>query len=109
VEVMNENQILRPGMFVNVHLVIDTHKNAVLVPKTAVVYENEYVNVFVVRDSVAHKIRLDTGFEDSMKIEALSEIREGDKVIVVGQAGMKDKTKVRIVLERESNVAVATK
>jgi membrane fusion protein, multidrug efflux system len=109
VEVMNENEILKPGMFVNVHLVIDTHKNAVLVPKTAVVYENEYINVFVVRDSVAHKIKLDTGFEDSMKIEALSEIKEGDKVIVVGQAGMKDKTKVRIVLERESSIAAATK
>jgi len=105
VSVTNRDQILRPGMFVNVHLIIDTHENAVLVPKTAVVYENEYKNVFVVRDSIAHKIRLDSGFENSQYIEALSNIREGDKVIVVGQAGMKDNTKVRIVLEREPNIA----
>jgi len=109
VAVTNRDQILKPGMFINVHLIIDTHKDAILVPKTAVVYENEYVNVFVVRDSVAHKIRLDTGFEDSEKIEVLSDVNEGDKVIVVGQAGMKDKTKVRVVLERESNIAAATK
>ena len=108
VAVKNTDKILKPGMFVNVHLVIDTHKDAVLVPKTAVVYENEYVNVFVVRDSIAHKIRLKTGFEDSRKIEALSDVKEGDKVIVVGQAGLKDKTKVRVVLERESNIAAAT-
>jgi len=108
VAVKNTDKILKPGMFVNVHLVIDTHKDAVLVPKTAVVYENEYVNVFVVRDSIAHKIRLKTGFEDSRKIEALSDVKEGDKVIVVGQAGLKDKTKVRVVLERESNIASAT-
>ena len=109
VAVNNRDQILKPGMFVNVHLIIDTHENAVLVPKTAVVYENEYVNVFVVRDSIAHKVRLKTGFEDSEKIEALSDINVGDKVIVVGQAGMKDKSKVRVVLERESNLAAATK
>lgn len=109
VAVNNRDQILKPGMFVNVHLIIDTHEDAVLVPKTAIVYENEYVNVFVVRDSIAHKIRLNTGFEDSEKIEALTDINVGDKVIVVGQAGMKDKSKVRVVLERQSNLAAATK
>lgn len=105
VGVTNRDQILKPGMFVNVNLIIDTHKNAVLVPKTAVVYENEYLNVFVVRDSLAHKIRLNAGFEDSKRIEALSDILVGDKVIVVGQAGLKDKAKVRVVLERDAIVS----
>ncbi|MCB0283207.1 MAG: efflux RND transporter periplasmic adaptor subunit [Calditrichaeota bacterium] len=95
---------LKPGMFVNVHLIISTHEDAVLVPKTAIVYENEYMNVFVVRDSVAHKIRLKAGFEDSKKVEALQDLQEGDQVIVVGQAGMKDKTKVRVVAERENTL-----
>jgi len=108
VAVANEKKVLKPGMFVNVHLVIDTHLDAILVPKTAVVYENEYVNVFVVRDSLAHKVRLKTGFEDSRKIEALSDVEVGDKVIVVGQAGLKDKAKVRVVLERDTNIAAAT-
>jgi membrane fusion protein (multidrug efflux system) len=103
VGVNNKDQKLKPGMFVNVHLIIDTHNDALLVPKTAIVYENEYMNVFVVRDSVATKIRLEPGFQDSEKIEALNEtIKPDDKVIVVGQAGMKDKTKVRIVSEREN-------
>ena len=105
VGVKNKGQKLRPGMFVNVHLIIDTHKNALLVPKTAIVYENEYMNVFVVRDSVAHKIRLEPGFQDSEKIETLNKaLHPNDKVIVVGQAGMKDKTKVRIVVERENKI-----
>lgn len=108
VAVTNRDQILRPGMFVNVHLIIDTHENAVLVPKTAIVYENEYKNVFVVRDSVAHKIRLNVGFENSKYFEVLNELQNGDKVIVVGQEGMKDNTKVRVVLERETTVAMKT-
>ncbi len=105
VGVTNSDQKLKPGMFVNVHLIIDTHKEAILVPKTAVVYENEYMNVFVVRDSVASKIRLDAGFQNSEKIESLNEdLQPNDKVIVVGQAGMKDKTRVRIVAERENKI-----
>lgn len=101
VGVNNRQNKLKPGMFINVHLIIDTHSEAVLIPKTAVVYENEYMNIFVVRDSVAKKIRLVPGFEDSEKIESLNDVKEGEKVIVVGQAGMKDDTRVRIVSERE--------
>ncbi len=102
VGVKNKSRKLKPGMFVNVNLIIDTHKNAVLVPKLAIVYENEYMNVFVVRDSLAHKVRLTPGFEDNEKIESLRDIAEGDEVIVVGQSGLKDKTKVRVVARREN-------
>ena len=92
-------------MFVNVHIIIDTHDDVILIPKTAVVYEKEYMNVFVVKDSVAHKIRLKPGFEDHEKIESLNEeIETGDKLIVVGQAGMKDQTRVKVVSERENRI-----
>ena len=102
VGVRNLKNKLRPGMFVNAHIITSTHDNAVLIPKTAIVYENENMNVYVVRDSVAHKIALDVGFQNHEKVESLSEIESGDKVIVVGQAGLKDKTKVKIVVERKS-------
>jgi membrane fusion protein (multidrug efflux system) len=104
--VRNEANKLRAGMFVNTHIVTATHVDAILIPKTAIVYENETMNVFVVRDSIAHKITLDVGFQDHEKVEALSEIKEGDKVIVVGQAGLKDKTRVEIVSERENIFAI---
>jgi len=99
-----ENQ-LRSGMFVNAHIVIDTHEDVVLIPKTAIVYENEMMNIFVVRDSIAHKVALNVGFQDHEKVESLSKIEEGDKVIVVGQAGLKDQTKVKIVSERKIEFA----
>jgi len=105
VGVNNAGNNLRPGMFVNVHIIIDTHRNTILIPKTAVVYENEWVNVYVVRDSVAHKIRLTSGFQDSEKIESLQDIAAGEKIIVVGQAGMKDKTPIKVVSERENRLA----
>jgi len=102
VGVRNKENKLRPGMFVNVEIITETRNSVVLIPKTAVVYENQYMNVYVVRDSVAQKIRLTPGFEDNRKVESIQDIEEGDKVIVVGQSGMKDKTRVKVVSEREN-------
>lgn len=98
--VRNESGRLRPGMFVNVHIITERRPEAILVPKTAVVYENEAMYVYLVRDDVAHKIRLNPGFQNYAAIEALSDIVAGDKVIVVGQAGLKDQSKVKIVATR---------
>jgi len=106
VGVKNKNNVLRAGMFVNTHIITATHENAVLIPKTAIVYENEQLSVYVVKDSIAHKIALKVGFQDHEKIESLDGIEEGDKIIVVGQAGLKNKTKVRIVNERKNDLAL---
>lgn len=108
VGVKNVDNKLRPGMFVNVHIITETHDNAVLIPKTAIVYENENMNVYVVRDSIARKIQLDPGFQNYQYIEALTQISEGEKVIVVGQAGLKDSTKVKIISERNNNLSEAS-
>jgi RND family efflux transporter MFP subunit len=104
--VKNKSNILKSGMFVNAHIITATHENAVLIPKTAIVYENEQLSVYVVRDSIANKVALKVGFQDSEKIEALEGIEEGDQIIVVGQAGLKDKTKVRIVNVRKNDLAL---
>jgi len=49
--------------------------------------------------------KLGLGEWGNKKVEALSKIEEGDKVIVVGQSGLKDKTPVRIVAERNNAIA----
>lgn len=100
VGIRNEENKLCPGMFVNVHIITDTHTDVVLVPKIAIVYESEAMHVFVVRDSLAHKITLDAGYQDYEKVEVRNGIAANEPVIVVGQAGLKDKTKVKVVAQR---------
>ena len=106
VGVKNRNNILKSGMFVNTHIITATHDNAVLIPKTAIVYENEQLSVYVVKDSLAQKVALKVGFQDHEKIESLEGVEEGDKIIVVGQAGLKNNTKVRIVNERKNDLGL---
>lgn len=88
---------LRPGMFIMAHIVTATHNRAVLVPKRAVVYDDGFPHVFVVNDSTAHRRRLVVGFEDTENLEVISGAQEGDKIVVVGQNGLKDEAKVRVI------------
>lgn len=88
---------LRPGMFVTTRIVTATHEEALLVPKRAVVYDDGHPHVFVVQDSTARKIQLDVGFEDTENLEALSGVAQGDSIVVVGQNGLKDLARVRVI------------
>ncbi|MDP6040795.1 MAG: hypothetical protein QGG64_19760, partial [Candidatus Latescibacteria bacterium] len=74
-----------------------THKKAVLVPKRAVVYDDGMPHVFVVSDSTANKVRFEMGFDDTEFVEVTSGVKKGDQIVVVGQNGLKDKAKIRII------------
>ena len=45
------------------------------------------------------RIKLQPGFEDVEFVEAMAEVKEGSPIIVVGQNGLKDGTRVRVVNE----------
>lgn len=96
-ELRESDKKLRPGMFVNAHIVTATHADAVLVPKRAVVYDDGLPHVFVVVDSMASKVQFEMGFDDTEQVEVLAGVHRGDHIVVVGQNGLKDNAKVRII------------
>lgn len=91
---------LRPGMFVNTELIVDTHENTPLAPKAALIYENERTYFFVVKDDTSRRMELKKGFEDAEKVEILNDLEEGSKIVVLGQNGLKEGTKVKIIEEK---------
>ncbi len=97
VGVHDTGELLKPGMFVNIRIVTAVHQDVVLVPKQAVVYENDLPFIYIIQDSLALKIRLHPGFDDNRSIEALDIIQPGDKIVVVGQSGLKDSAMVKII------------
>ena len=89
---------LRPGMYVSVHIVTETHRYALLIPKAAVVYENGLpYSFFIEHDTLARRIRLERGFSNERYVEVLSSISDTDRVVVVGQNGLKDGARIKIV------------
>ncbi len=88
---------LRPGMFVNVDLVVDTHEQALLLPKRAVVYDEGEPLAFVVKEDSAARTPLELGFSDRDRVEVLSGVSVGDRVVIVGQSLLRDGAEVRVV------------
>jgi len=98
---------LAPGMFVDVELVIETHPNAVLLPKRAVVYDNDIPYAFVVTgDNRAHRVRVTTLLENRDFIESVEGFAAGDQVVIAGQIGLKQEALVEV--KNETGTASGT-
>ena len=88
---------LRPGMYVEVELVTAVHEDALLLPKRAVVYDNDQLFVFRLGDERrAERIKVEPVLEDVENIEPTSGLDEGDQIVVAGQASLKDGALVRL-------------
>jgi membrane fusion protein (multidrug efflux system) len=89
---------LKPGMFVSVHIITATHEKAILVPRDAVVYDGGREYIFLASgDSTATRIELDKGFSNNRFVEVLSGVQKDDRVIIVGQSGIKDGARITIL------------
>lgn len=125
---------LLPGMYVSVELITTVHEEAILVPKRALVYDDEQVFVFRLVDVEAKKeeadgegeseaeadgaaesepelvpgverLLLKVLLEDRDNVEPVEGIASGDRIVVAGQAGLKDQAAVRLVGEDEDTEA----
>ena len=88
---------LRPGMYVEVELVTAVHEDALLLPKRAIVYDNDQLFVFRLGDERrVERIKVEPVLEDVRNIEPSSGLEEGDQIVVAGQASLKDGALVRL-------------
>jgi len=88
---------LRPGMYVEVELVTAVHEDALLLPKRAVVYDNDQLFVFRLGEGRrVERIKIERVLEDVESIEPGGEISDGDRIVVAGQASLKDGALVRL-------------
>jgi len=97
VSVTERSGMLKPGMFTRVQIVYDTKKNAVLVPKSAIIEKNNGQSVFVVRDSVAYEKNIKTGYANGDNIEITEGLSEGEVVVTAGQNSLSDSSLVEII------------
>lgn len=93
--VPTERVELLPGMFARIELVLETADNAVVVPKEAVVSTPEGLAVFVVKDGTAQRRMVKTGIEEKTRIQIVTGVSAGDKVVVEGNQKLKHGAKVR--------------
>lgn len=101
VETANGDELLRPGMFARVTFPME-QQEALLVPAIAIMklQGSDERFLFVVKDGKAHRIGVKLGQRIDDEVEVISsELREGDQLVVFGQARLLDGVPVSIVEE----------
>lgn len=94
---VGNQQGLRPGMYVDVDLVTATRQDALLVPKRALVYDNDQIFVFRLGDERrVERVLVEPSLTDKFNVEPAAGLDPGDQVVVAGQAGLKDGALVRL-------------
>ncbi len=91
----NEDNVLFPNQFVNVHLLVNTLKNVVIVPTTAILRGSQGVYVFSVGNDDTVKVRSVTVAETNGNVTGISQgLNAGDLVVTDGQDKLQEGSKV---------------
>ncbi len=98
VQIANQNQRVRPGMFARVQLNFGTAKY-VLVPDQAVVKQTGSGErfVYVVNNGVAYHKTVDLGRRMDAEYVIMNGLNDGDEVVVFGQTLLTDGRKVNVL------------
>nr|WP_240615494.1 efflux RND transporter periplasmic adaptor subunit [Alteromonas facilis] len=100
--VPNPDNVLLAGMFAEVELEYDTHRDATLLPRRALLSIDNADSVFVINDKgVAEKVTVTTGFQNSEYVEILDGLNGSEQVVTAGHHNLKDQSPVEVI---EANV-----
>ncbi|MEW6162242.1 MAG: efflux RND transporter periplasmic adaptor subunit [Nitrospirota bacterium] len=105
--VPNPNGLLKPSFFAHVTLYMGAARDTVVVPVTSLLYEAENVKVFVVEGDRAREREVKIGSKYGELMEIIEGLKEGEKVVIVGQQNLSENVKVNIVGSQESAVKKA--
>lgn len=97
VALKDESRKLKPGMFGRIRIIYDAHENAITVPKNAVMSEDGINSVYQIRNNIAFRTTVKTGYANGDRIEIIDGLNPADTVVTVGQNSLQDSALVDIV------------
>jgi len=92
--ISNQDGDLAPGMFARFRIAYEKHEAALVIPARALIEEDDQTSVYVVVAGEVARRSIETGIESGGQIEVLSGLAEDDQIVVVGQSGLRDGSKV---------------
>jgi membrane fusion protein, multidrug efflux system len=95
--VPNESGLLKSGMFAEVKLNYDTHQDAILLPRKAILAIDNSVNVFVVKDGIASKTPVQIGYQEGDFVEVVSGLTGNEHIVITGHHNLRDNAPVDVV------------
>jgi RND family efflux transporter MFP subunit len=93
----NNEQLLRPGMFVKVETIVAQKDSAIVIPKEIILSKREGKTVFVVDKGAALRRVLRTGLENIDQVEVLEGLEANERLVIKGFETLRHRSKVKIV------------
>ena len=88
---------LRPGMFGRIEIVFDERKDALTMPRVALLDDEGEPAVFVVRDKKAVRTPVILGYINGELAEVRKGLKEGDDVVTAGKVAIRDGSEVDVI------------
>ncbi len=90
----NPKELFRPGMRVKISFPSPAHRNALLVPREALVEEEGQYSVFIIDKNITKKQVVTTGIMHDDFVEIISGVNENDQVAIEKAYSLKDNLEV---------------
>ena len=91
---MSKRSELAPGMFGRFTIAYEKHADAILIPATAVVREDNEIIVYVVENGAAVRRPVQVGIQSDGLLEVVSGLVESDQIVLSGQSRLRDGSRV---------------
>jgi len=96
-EFTNDDEGLFPNQFVNVRLLLDTMKNAIVIPTSALERGSSGLFVYVVQDDHSVQVRnIKTGPTEGEKVAVTEGLKVGETVVTSGADRLREGSKVEL-------------
>ena len=106
VEIVDRERRIKPGMFGRIGVIYDVHEDALQIPRSAIIEDRGTASVFVIDGDRAIRRPVSTGYSNRGMIEIASGLEDGDQVVTVGQASLKQDSLVTVI-NRDGNTELA--
>lgn len=80
----NSENLLYPGAFANITLILDEIEEALMVPSISIIPGLNSQKVFMVRDGVVAEQIIRSGIRTSEKVQVIEGVQEGDVILTTG-------------------------
>jgi membrane fusion protein, multidrug efflux system len=103
-EFPNEGKTLYPNQFVNIRLLLDTHKDVVTMSTSGIQRGVPGTFVYLVQDDSTVTVRpVKLGITDGDRVEVLSGVQPGDRIVIDGADKLREGAKVIVRSEADAN------
>jgi membrane fusion protein (multidrug efflux system) len=92
--IKNDSGDLVPGMFARFTIAYEKHADALLIPRIAVIEEDDEAAVYVVNNGAVSRRIVETGIASDNHVEILGGLGENEEIVVIGHSGLRDGSKV---------------